>query len=68
MDGDFKLTRERAKELVRDILISDFKQRAPKAVVDEVATKMLKALPPYSELTTPPAKSRPRKPRARKSA
>jgi len=41
--------RERAKRLVRSILINDFKQNADDAVVDGVVEKILRALPPLGK-------------------
>lgn len=37
--------KKKAKELVRSIIIEDFKQKADDAAVEAIATKMLKALP-----------------------
>jgi hypothetical protein len=56
MAADAKAThdseRERAKKLVRSILINDFKQNADDAVVDSVVEKILRALPPLGKSAT----------------
>jgi hypothetical protein len=41
--------RERAKEFVRSILTDDFKQKADDALIEGVADRMLKVLPPRDE-------------------
>jgi len=41
--------KEKAKELVRNILTKDFKQKADDALIEDVAARVLKALPSRGE-------------------
>jgi len=40
-----RVNEDKAKALVRDILVNDFKQKADDSLISDVAAKMLKALP-----------------------
>ena len=47
-----RISEDKARALVRDIIVNDFKQKVDDSVISDVAAKMLKALPKVKDGAT----------------